>query len=193
MIIGPPGSGKSTLIINLLKHPDLYYLKFNKVYFITPSGFDGVILSEDVNWYKTINSVWIKNKIEDVSKSAKIPQNVLIIFDDVIAQFKRFENEQFMTDLFYNRRHLFPNVNVSIIIGSQKWNVLPFKFRTTVTGSWIFKVPQSIWAEIEKEIYVSNMKGLKASLPMLWRKKYDFVYVNNENELIFNNFKKIFI
>jgi hypothetical protein len=193
MVIGPPGSGKSTLIVNMLKHPDLYFQKFNKVIFVTPTGFETVTLIEDDNWYKNINPIWLKTKLEDISKANKTPQNILVIFDDVIGQFHKYENDPFMIDLFYNRRHPFPNVCVSIIIGSQKYNLFPFKFRTTITGLWIFKVTKNIWNEIEKELLISNTKGLTTSLPMLFRKKYDCIYINNNNELVFHNFKKIFI
>jgi len=61
--------------------------------------------------------------------------NILFIFDDVVSQVKRLENNSRMMQLFLNRRHLIHNGTISIILISQKYTLIPVKLRSN--ASWL--------------------------------------------------------
>lgn len=57
-IIGKPGSGKSHLIKELITNKDLYYGKFDKILFITPSNYKELQLDEQ-NSMDVLSTKWI--------------------------------------------------------------------------------------------------------------------------------------
>lgn len=49
---------------------------------------------------------------------------MLIVLDDVVATMKSLNNPDFVS-LFFNRRHLLNEGNISFLVTSQKWNMVP--------------------------------------------------------------------
>ena len=66
IFIGPPRSGKTTIIEEMLENPELYFKKYHKVIFITPSGFSGIELTLNKNWYPTLNMDWIYKELREI-------------------------------------------------------------------------------------------------------------------------------
>ena len=58
LLIGKPGSGKSSLIEQLLLNPELYHKKFSHVLVITPQKFDRLTWTED-NYCKSLDLSWM--------------------------------------------------------------------------------------------------------------------------------------
>lgn len=46
--------------------------------------------------------------------------NVLFVLDDCVAQLNKLNKNSIITNLFFNRRHLIPNCNISIIVTTQQ-------------------------------------------------------------------------
>lgn len=65
LIVGKPDSGKSFLISQLLTHQDMYYMKFNKIFYIAASPITNLQLIEGENWNKKLDFQWIFQKLKD--------------------------------------------------------------------------------------------------------------------------------
>jgi hypothetical protein len=195
-IVGPPGSGKSTLIETLITHESLLFKKFDQILFITPSKFRRIALNEDINWWPRLNTTWLNKKIEDqneIGKSKKTVEQILIVLDDVVSELKNTTDNEFLTKLFYNRRHFMDNVFINILVVTQKYNMIPLKFRSVVTLIFIFKVPRTQWVDILKELTLRISPTTLRSLESLYRNCHDFILINNLNEHVFYNFDKLLL
>ena len=59
IIIGPPGSGKTLLLKNILTHKKLYNKSFDYTLWITPYKEKGDKLKKGVNWMPKVDLTWI--------------------------------------------------------------------------------------------------------------------------------------
>lgn len=193
IIVGPPGSGKSTLIENLLTHERLYKRKFHKVLFITPSKYDNLPLDKEDNWCPILSTKWIDEKLKNISEeSGNEISNILIIFDDCVSDFHTKETDATLNALIFNRRHYLPNIHICIILVTQKFKLIPLRFRTMHTGIFIFKIPKLQWIDVSKELIFNDIIPLSKSANTLWRKPHDFVFINNKNDKAFHtNFNEL--
>lgn len=62
---------------------------------------------------------------------------MLIIMDDVLSQLKGNHDVK-LIDLFYNRRHLLKKGCISIVVTSQKWNMLPVYVRSGMNMIFLY-------------------------------------------------------
>ena len=187
-MIGPPKSGKSTIIQTIISHEALYLKKFNLILFISPSGFSGLELELDVNWYPSFNLQWIYEKM-NVLKEKTTTQQVLLILDDCVSELKGFETKPDFNRLFYNRRHLLPNVCVSIFLSTQYWTKIPSSVRTIATGLFIFSINSTEWSKLTKETPVNDNPKLKTVVSSLNSKPHSFIYINFNNNKKYLNFE----
>lgn len=100
LLIGPPGSGKTTMIKQLLYNKDIFYQKFDKVFFVTPSVIDGINMDAS-NWSKSLSTEWMEKKVSECMDM----KNICFILDDVASSLKSYDNNPPFLDLFLNRRH----------------------------------------------------------------------------------------
>jgi DNA replication protein DnaC len=70
LVIGRPGSGKSHLLYEMIDNPDLYFKKFNFVYFITPGKIGDLALDQE-NSCKTFDLRWVYDKIEKINRDVR--------------------------------------------------------------------------------------------------------------------------
>lgn len=196
-IVGPPGSGKTTLINTLLTHPSLYYKKFNRIVFMTPSDIPGIELVKGENCYPTLRITWLLGLIEEseaLGKKTDTIQQILVVIDDLVSDLNKGSSDMVLMQLFYNRRHYSPHVHIHFILTTQKWNMIPAKVRSTVTIVVVFQVSDMEWGTIAKELPRDGAdKLLKKSLPLIWNKRNNFVAVNILNNCIFKNFDKLLL
>lgn len=68
LLIGKPGSGKSTMIKQLTMNPKMYKGKFTETLLISPSGMKLGLAVTDKNVKTTFDLEWIMRKIEKINK-----------------------------------------------------------------------------------------------------------------------------
>jgi Cdc6-like AAA superfamily ATPase len=139
---GKKGTGKSTLLLSLLKRKaSPYYKSFDNIYLISPTAsrdpkFDKLIeeLKEDDKYYDTLNDSIIDDIVkrlndfnEEYKKEhpKKIPRNLLIL-DDCIHLLPTSTQHSSINQLFTNQRHM----KLSIFICTQQLTKLNRLIRT---------------------------------------------------------------
>ena len=108
LIVGKPGSSKTTLLLNLIcKRGKMYNKKFDKVYLFSPSL--GTIddcpfeeLPEDQK-FEELSYDLLEAVLDEIKDSG---EKVLFIMDDVVNDMKKeFHLEKLLCKVLMNRRH----------------------------------------------------------------------------------------
>lgn len=185
LIVGKPGSGKSHLLYELLMNPGLYFKKFDRVFFCTPTEISKDLNMKSDNWKTNLDCDWLLSKIKECEKQS----NVLIILDDVIAELRKEMNNPLLKKLIFNRRHLIEDGTVSFIITSQKYIVCPPAIRSCLSSIIIFKVNPADWKKIKEEcIFIDGVEN-GSVLREAYNRPYNFIYARLDNSCIYSNFE----
>lgn len=195
ILIGPPSSGKTTLIQSLLTLPELYLKKFHKIVFISPSKPDFLELDSE-GWWPNLKMTWLLKVLDhqsELGSEEKKIRHIVLILDDIVSSLKAQQNDEQLISLFYNRRHFKPFIHIHFIITTQKWNMIPTKFRAVITKLYVFPITTTEWKTIKDEIPVENIKTLEKHLGVLWGKPNNFILMNLVNKKIFSQFDELLI
>lgn len=195
IIVGKPGSGKTSLMKFLLTSKDLLYKKFDYVFIISPSflEYDSLFLPPG-NFTNELDFVWIANKIKQYRDTPKYV-NILFILDDVVADLHKNRMCKEIMNFIFNRRHLLNNGMISIIISSQKVSVIPTIVRVNTTIVITFMLSAIEFLKIKKDICFDEDRFDRV-LKIVFedRDKEEtkpFLFYRVDNETYFKNFDKI--
>lgn len=206
-IIGRPGSGKTSMLINLLKSKGQNRV-YNKV-------FDKIILVMPKNSRDNIKSKPFKNlpddqlfdeftpEVEDtvnrfyndytneLEKTKEVPTfNQLLILDDITSELKNKDIEAMLKRLTFNRRH----IHLSIIILVQYLRSIPKPIRFNITDIVYFQPSNQLDANLLNEEFLGFSSPIFSELKQIvWNDKHDFMIINKDTNSIFKNLQKIII
>jgi|TARA_R110000803_G_scaffold32664_6_gene71818 hypothetical protein len=213
IISGASGSGKSNLIINLLKstkttkdkkHKKSYRNMFDNVILVSPSAHtvkDSPLenISDDQKFNSISEDMFdlVDSMTEDAVEDDK---HTLLILDDVSSQLRLKENEKLLNQLVKNRRHL----NLSIWVVTHKVTDAPPSLRSNANLIYLFKpktnkeintiqeeymmMPKKEADELMKAAYKNRYDFMLIDTSL--RSSSDFVFYRNYNQLIFEDDKK---
>ena len=168
LVVGKPGSGKTTMILSLVcKQGKAFNKKFDRVYVFSPSlitmAEDPFELIPDDQKFEEATLENLQQVLGEIKTSG---EKVLLILDDVIADIRgkgKGEVENLLEKIFFNRLHLAgAGGSLSIIATSQTYNKISPKLRKTASQLIFYENKQkkeldSIFDEIilipKKEFY----------------------------------------
>jgi len=193
--VGQPASGKSNLIIKLLKGnkggSKLYSKKYTKVFIISPSlnTIEKGIDLPDEQTFSDFND----DNLEEIKAMAEEDEGKkLLILDDCIAQIKK--NMTTFLKFIYNRRH-FKGGSFSVWISGQVYNKLPREIRQVLTGLFLFSVKSPVQLkDIHDEFIPIPYANWKALTEYCFDKKYNFIWIDLNkpfDESICKNFNQL--
>ena len=202
VIVGKPGSGKTSLMLNCLsnrkKHSRVYYKVFDKIIVVMPKNsrlsikdniFDD--LPEDQLFENFDDSVVnrvkdIRDEYTELNKKKKRNRNTLLILDDVTAYLK--DNPKALIELATNRRHL----KLSIILLVQFIRSVPRPVRFQVTHITFFKPSNELDLDIIQQEYLNMKKEDFSNLSRFcFVDKHDSLTIDKDSEHYFKNLQKI--
>ena len=203
LIIGKPGSGKTTLILSLIcKKGKAFNRKFDRVYLWSPSlitmkddPFE--LIPED----QKFDEATLENLSEVLSEIKDSGEKVLFIFDDVIADLRgkgRGAVENLLQKIFFNRRHLAgAGGSLSIIATSQAYNKIDTKLRKTASQIICYRNFHKKETEsLFDEVILIPKKEYTDTLRYVFNKKHDFLYIDTTQQpdkMLHKNFNQLSI
>lgn len=198
LIVGKPGSGKTSLLINSLinkKENRVYRKVFDKILLVMPKNSRSSIknnplddLPEDQLFENMGDHVIekIKNIREEFGKDKN--KNQLLILDDITAYLKT--DPQSLIELTTNRRHL----KLSIIILVQFIRAVPRPVRFQVTHCTFFKPSNNLDLQIIQEEFINiDKKDFQKLTQFIFVNNHDFLMIDKNNETYYKNLQKIII
>jgi len=190
-IIGKPGSGKTSVIQELLLNPDLLTDFFELIFIFSPTPLEFIPCVLNENWFSTFSIALLNEVILNIrniiSNEFKKQIRVLFIFDDLISSFKSWKTSPDIMTLFFNRRHLLPfESEISIILTAQRYAVIPINYRSCINDLIIFRLNDRDYKFI-KEDSVGNLSIKEINNSWLTN-NYDFIYISLSDGYYYKNF-----
>ena len=198
-IIGKAGSGKTSLLMNLVcKRGKIYNKKFDKVYVFSPSlrSMDDCPFDKlpEEQLYDDLTVENLEGVIEEITDSE---EKILIIFDDVVNDMaKSAEIQRILCKLLMNRRHIAGyGGGISVIITSQVYNKIPCPIRKTFSHMILVNIKQKRELDtLYDEHILVDKKQFEAICKYCYKDKYDFMYLDLEkpyDKVFHRNFNKL--
>tara|TARA_R110001632_G_C11345694_1_gene417887 strand:- start:911 stop:1663 length:753 start_codon:yes stop_codon:yes gene_type:complete len=199
LICGRPGSGKTTLIINLLcKKGKCFNNKFDRVYIFSPS-----LTTIKNNPFTSIpeNQIKMELTIDDLegilSEIKGTGDKVLLIIDDCVNDItKSSELQRVLSKILMNRRHLAgEGGSVSVMMTTQVYNKIPAPIRKTASHIYIYHTRNKKELDtIFDELILIPKKQFYEILNYVFDKRNNFLYldINKSVEKMFHkNFNQL--
>ena len=210
IISGASGSGKSNLIVNLLKsnkttkdkkHKKSYRNAFDNIILVSPSAHtikDSPLenISDDQKFGSISEEVFelVDSMTDDAIQENK---HTLLILDDISSQLRMKENEKILNQLIKNRRHL----NLSIWIVTHKSTDASPALRSNANLIFLFRPKTTREIDtIQSEYMMMSKQRADEIMNAAYKDRYDFLlidtslrtgsdfrYFRNYSELIFKN------
>ena len=154
--LGQTSSGKSNLLVNLLKKPDFYKDYFDEIYLISLTGhadqtFEVLNLPENHIIDKDLEE-WAEKAVYDWTEESKrmgvtnIPRR-LVIFEDLTANKDLIKSDAFIV-FFVQSRHF----NCSIMTSIHRLKAVPPTIRDNTSNWYIFEPSENTIDILVKDI-----------------------------------------
>ena len=198
LIIGRPGSGKSSLLWSLFKSTGKNRILkgvYSTIYVFQPSQsqqsmaeniFD--VLPDDQKFnelsYESLNYIALKAK-EDSS----LGYSTCIIFDDMGAYLKNNETLKLFKELAFNRRHL----KLSMFFLVQTWYSVHKDIRRLWSNIFVFKVSKDELKNIFDEVVEEKKEVANDISKIVYDKPFNYLFINIDSGRLFKNFDELII
>ena len=188
-VIGSAGSGKTSMMINLLRSKKAYYKAFHSVHVVVPTHS---VASMKSNIFKSHDKLYdeltfdvLENIHEHAKEDADECLNSILILDDVTASMKDADIQRLLKELIYNRRHL----RLSIMILVQSYIAIPLSIRKTLSHFISFKPRnKKEFNAIFDEIVFLDRDTADRLLQFVFDKPHAFLFCDIEAGLFHKDF-----
>ena len=186
-VSGRPGSGKTTLILNLLCRPRHLGQKFERVFIVSPSltsiGHKDLFAGIPQNQiYDDLTEDTI-DAITDTVHNECQGERCLLVVDDCVNQLHEHKIMKKLARFIFNRRHMC-SINgepgfMSVLLSTQVLNRVPLLIRKQASQCYIF--PTRAAREIDSirtEMVPTTQQNLKSILKTAWRDEHSPLLVD---------------
>ena len=201
MIVAPPRSGKSNLIINLICNSEFYKGKkkdhyFHDIYYLSPTSefdkttmtalktLDNCVQISDLDQLLHMDVILKSLMMEQRAVPKEERKKILIVLDDCVGYMKR-NSEIAMLATKY--RHY----DLSIIVVAQSYRAIPPLIRNCATGLITFALANAKETEKIHEEIGCGFPDFETMFNYATEKRYQFLYTNIEGQKIYKNFDEL--
>lgn len=186
LFVGATGSGKSTVLVNLLKRKELLGGAFDRIFLISPTAkSDDVQKHLEVDEDDIIDNLREAPEILDqimesqrdliIEKGAHKAPVYALVYDDVVGDRDLMKHENFVKTFIACRHY-----NLTTFLCSQSYTAVPRRVRLQAMNIFYFKGSNSE-AELLAEEYAPPGMNKKDTLKMIsfaTGEEYNFLHIN---------------
>ena len=193
LLIGRPGSGKTSLLYSLFKSPKLFRKVFHNIFLFQPNQSRASMqdnIFERIPDNQKYDELTCENleEVMDTIKSEDPKYMNCIIFDDMGAYLRSDARVlQLLRELIFNRRH----VRCSIFFLVQNWKSCHPDIRKLFSNIFVFRVSKSELHSIFDEIVESKKRYVDDIAKLVFREPYRYLFINVNSQRIFDGFDEI--
>jgi hypothetical protein len=183
-LVGKPGSGKTTFIKHFISKVSK---EFSYVLCMSPSAIEYHGLIEEAQITDKFDMTWLWKMINMINLTMGTfkESNVLLIIDDFISEVKEQNKNPQLVSTFFNRRHLLWNGKLNIILTSQKYTMMPAKFRSCMTDLVLYTLsPFDLQKIFEESIVVFTKKIWEEKIQILYTGEFKYIHLNIDKQVI---------
>ena len=183
LVCGRPGSGKTSLILNLVcKRGKMFNKKFDKVFVFSPSLMTmkdepfGELPEDQVHTDLSIDN--FQTALDSIANTG---EKILFILDDVVNDMKKnMAIQTLLSKALMNRRHLAgAGGSTSFIITTQVYNKIPAPIRKTASHIILYHTRNKKEIEtIYDELIVLPKDDFYEILKYCFDKRHNFIYID---------------
>ena len=201
IIIGAPGTGKSSLLLSLFRDKNYYKGKFENVYLITPESSFLSVRSHPFKNHsnvfheldaQTLNEIYLEcleSKQECIELECELEHSILII-DDFAADLKDINIIKALKKILTKSRH----ICLSVIFTLQAYNMFPLVLRKMITDITLFKPKNRLEMEnIRKELVNLNENDMITLSDYVFDEEYNHLSINTASGVLRKNFNVLTI
>ena len=194
LLVGSPGSGKSSLMWAMMRDKKLLNRVFHNVYLFQPSHSRASIKNDVFKKHdkdKMFDELSFENLLEVMEriKGTDPDENNVIIFDDMASYLKDKSTLQLFKELIFNRRHL----HTSIYFLNQTFFSVPKELRRLFSNVFIFKVSKNemrnIFDELVADPYIKTM--MPTISKVVYDKPFNYLFLNTDSQKFYKKFDRI--
>lgn len=195
-VIGPPGSGKSSLATSLItaKPPKRAYRRaFHHIWIVCPqSSLDSMKNNPFARHprnkcFDQLTQENLEHIEHELEKTAADDEYSLLFLDDVAIALKDKHIQRSLNRLVCNRRHL----RLSIIMVSQSYRFMPLSTRRLLTHAIVFRPSNRKESELVHEELVSHLDDWDSLMKFVYREPHDHLMLDVQRGLMYRNFNSI--
>lgn len=195
IIVGKMGSGKSSLMVNLVK--TVFKKCFAKIYIFIPESsrksidqdIFGRHLPED-QLFDTLTEENLQNVYERLQQDTKEGDFSLLIIDDFQVQLKDPSIVAILEKIITKQRHL----RCTVFLLNQNYNKLVKNLRLIVSNIILFNVGKSALESIFEETIQLDKKKYQTLIENVFVHKNDWILINvNGSRKIYRMFDEVVI
>jgi DNA replication protein DnaC len=197
-IIGKPGSGKTSLLVGMLKgkgKQKIFRKCFNHILLVMPTSSresmkDNIFknLSEE-KMYDELDLDSINSIYDKLLDSSAEKESTLLILDDVGASLKRAEIQTMFKRIVFNRRHL----KCHIILLLQSFNSCPKELRKLFTNIFIYKPSKVEFENLFDELFETKKDMAHEIMNFVYDIPHQYLMLNIESQKMYKGFHEILI
>jgi hypothetical protein len=190
LMIGKPGSGKTSLLYSFFKSREIFKNTFDKIFLFQPEQSRASMkdkLFDKIPDEQKFNELNLEN-LNDVEDNLSEYNNV-IIMDDMGSYLKNADIKKKLKELVFNRRHK----HLSIIFLVQTYLSIEKDIRKLFSNIFIFKSSKKEMETIFEEVIELPKEYILPIMKLVYDKPYNYLFINTDTQRLFSGFDEILI
>jgi hypothetical protein len=199
LLVGKSGSGKSNLLVNMVKDPDLLGQDFfSEIYFISPTAemddLTQVLSLKPENLWSDLEKaitnleILLDNQAHDIERYGILgASKILVLIDDCVGN-KLFIKSDILTKMSIHGRH---NL-ISTVICTQSYTKVPRVIRLQAAGLAIFPSSQSEIKLLIEDYCPANYtkKAFEKVVRFATDEPFQFLFIQNHCKKMSERYRK---